>query len=95
VVSKLRQLIHEGRHEEAKILASTLKVVAGNLYAVELSEAAAALENAFYKEKLPIMDVLWDELDKSLSSVLQVINSAYDETKRPISIVNGGSGLEV
>lgn len=77
-VPKLRRLILEGQHEEAKRLAHTLKGVAGNLCALELSEAAATVENAFHKDKnkLPVMETLIDGLEKALTSVLQAIPSS-------------------
>jgi CheY-like chemotaxis protein/nitrogen-specific signal transduction histidine kinase/HPt (histidine-containing phosphotransfer) domain-containing protein len=93
-VPKLRKFILEGQHDEAKRLAHTIKGVAGNLRAAELSKAAAAVEYAFYEEKLPPMDALIDGLDKEIKSALQAINSVYDETDQPIPFVGSGGRAE-
>lgn len=84
VVPKLRQLILESRFEEAKTLAYTLKVVAANLCVIDLSEAAEAVENVFYKDKLPVMDDLLDVLEKEINSTQHAIHLAYDEANLPV-----------
>jgi signal transduction histidine kinase/CheY-like chemotaxis protein/HPt (histidine-containing phosphotransfer) domain-containing protein len=85
VVPRLRQQIRESRYEEAKILTRTLKVVASNLCAVDLSEAAEAVENVFYKDKLPVMDDLFKDLEREINLVQHAIHLAYDEENRPPS----------
>ena len=72
---KLETLLQTGQYSEARRLAHTLKGVAGNLAATELSTAAFQVEQAFAQENLSQLPDLLKTLDKALHAALQAIDS--------------------
>lgn len=74
-ITKLNNLLCDGKHEEAKRLAHTLKGVATNLEAKALAEAASAVEQAFAVGHTAEMSLLLEHLEQALTAALQAAGS--------------------
>jgi HPt (histidine-containing phosphotransfer) domain-containing protein len=66
----LRQLIHEGKREEAERLAHSLKGVARTLEAAELGDAASAVENALRFNDPSGAESVIDSMEKLLAPAI-------------------------
>jgi two-component system, sensor histidine kinase and response regulator len=66
----LRQLIHDGKTEEAERFAHTLKGIARTLEAAELGDAAFAVENALRSGDGPYAEPLIERMDKVLAPAI-------------------------
>jgi PAS domain S-box-containing protein len=80
--SMLRDLIAEGRAEEAERLAHSLKGVAATLEAKELSEAASAVELAFRNADTANLDLLIGTVERELGPAIAAIGSL--EARAPV-----------
>jgi PAS domain S-box-containing protein len=74
-IPKMQQWLAEGRYDDVKLFAHTLKGVASNLTATEVEAAASAIERALSKSEVPPMSLLLYELKKALDVALKAIQS--------------------
>ena len=75
----LRELIVEGKAEDAERLAHSLRGIAATLEAKELAEAASAVECAFRSRKTEHISCLIDALDEALAPAIAAVNSMDGE----------------
>jgi two-component system sensor histidine kinase/response regulator len=85
----LRELINEGKREEAKRLAHTLKGVARTLEAAELGEAAFAVENALRSGDVSNVESLIGTMERMLAPA--IIAAASLEVSVALPEVAGSS----
>jgi two-component system sensor histidine kinase/response regulator len=79
----LRQLIHEGKREEAERLAHTLKGVARTLEAPELGDAAFAVENALRSEDVSNLEPLIENMGRMLTPAIVAAASLEVKVAQP------------
>jgi HPt (histidine-containing phosphotransfer) domain-containing protein len=79
----LRQLIDEGKRDEAERLAHTLKGVARTLEAAELGEAAFAVENAIRFGDAPDLEPLIASMEKLLAPAITAAASLERSVAAP------------
>jgi CheY-like chemotaxis protein/anti-sigma regulatory factor (Ser/Thr protein kinase) len=90
-IDQFQTVLAKGDIQTARFLSHTLKGVAGNLGAMELSAAALSLEQALKAEKIEYfkVQVRFKKLEESLHSVLEAANLIEREerqTNPPIAI---------
>lgn len=73
---RIRTAIAENHHQDAEILAHTLKGLGGTFAADELREAAYALERSLHTQELNGLDQKLNDLEKTIDAMVSDISNA-------------------